>query len=128
VDAVSIAAALIVLVAQTSDLQAVYCDPPIFIPPSEFSTRFHGEVIGIIPDDGALETSTRRVALVQPRALRMGQLPSEPVEVIFYVSVDNPCAHMQRTPTNGDLVDVYLNAEDRTVGWSFVEKPDRPSR
>lgn len=121
-----IAAALISLVAQASDYHAVYCDPPIFIPPSEFSTRFNGEVIEILPEDGALEPSTRRTALVQPRELRMGPLPSEPVAVTFYVSVDHPCAHMQRTPVTGDLLDVYLGPEGRAVGWDFVKSPLAP--
>ena len=121
-----IAASLISLVAQASDYHVVYCDPPIFIPPSEFSTRFNGEVIEILPENGAFESSTRRTALVQPRELRVGRLPSEPIEVTFYVPVDHPCAHMQRTPVSGDLVDVYLSPEGRAVGWDFVKSSFAP--
>lgn len=120
-------AALISLVAQVGNHHAVYCDPPIFIPPSAFATQFTGEVIEILLKGDADEPTTRRTALVQPRELRIGRLPSGPVEVTFYVSVDQSCAHMQRTPVNGDLVDVYLSPEGQSVGWKFLKTPSRPN-
>ena len=100
-----------------------YCDPPIFIPPSNFSARFSGEVVGVGLKDDSQERQ-HGSALVKPKSASFGAMPSNSLEVEF----DGPepgdlCAHMIRTPKEGDVLDVYLNADGLVVGWNFAGPP-----
>lgn len=113
-----IAAVGLAAMIQVSTAQATHCDPPVFVPPSLFATRFEGQVVELATDE--TDTSNRRTAMVEPRTKKVGELPSDRIKVVFYDLDDGPCTHLQRRLAVGDLVDVFLDAQGQSITWDFV--------